>query len=234
MSFPRECTETFWAGHAQAFEFFGFVPRRISYDNTKVQVASIMGPRQRNFTQGFQQLMSHYLFEPHFCLVRQLATGEFIEHRENVLLRGNSGAGKTHLAIALGFAACSQGRKVRFFGTTDLVTQLREAGEERKLRRLLHQLQSQDLLVLDQLGYVPFSKSGAELLFEVVSRAYERQGLVITTNLPFEQWPEVCGSERMTGAMLDCLTPRVHIIEANGKSYRLRESKQRLKKKTSS
>ena len=167
-------------------------------------------------------------------LVRQLATGEFIERRENVLLMGNSGTGKTHLAIALGFAACSQGHKVLFFGTTDLVTQLREAGEERKLRRLLHQLQSQDLLVLDELGYVPFSKSGAELLFEVVSRAYERQSLVITTNLPFEQWPEVCGSERMTGAMLDRLTHRVHIIEANGKSYRLRESKQRLKKKTSS
>jgi transposase len=71
MAFPRECTETFWAGHVQAFEFFGFVPRRISYDNAKVQVASIIGPRERNFTQGFQQLMSHYLFEPHFCLVRR-------------------------------------------------------------------------------------------------------------------------------------------------------------------
>jgi DNA replication protein DnaC len=164
-------------------------------------------------------------------LIRQLAAGEFMERRENVLLMGNSGTGKTHLAIALGFAACGQGKNVRFFGATDLVTQLREAGEERKLRRQLHQLQRQDLLILDELGYVPFSKAGAELLFEVVSRAYERQSLVITTNLPFEQWPEVCGSERMTGAMLDRLTHRVHIIEANGKSYRLRESKQRLKNK---
>ena len=98
-------------------------------------------------------------------------------------------------------------------------------GEERKLERLLKQLDRQDLLILDELGYVPFTKAGAELLFEVVSRAYERQSLVVTTNLPFEQWVKVCGSERLTGAMLDRLTHRVHIIEANGESYRLRDSR---------
>jgi DNA replication protein DnaC len=84
---------------------------------------------------------------------------------------------------------------------------------------------------LDELGYVPFSKPGAELLFEVVSRAYERTSLIVTTNLPFENWPEVCGSERLTGAMLDRLTHRVHILEANGESYRLRQSKRRLKRR---
>ena len=162
-------------------------------------------------------------------LVRRLAAGEFIDHHENVLLMGNSGTGKTHLATALAFAACSQGRKVRFFIAGELVTQLLEARVERRLQRLLVQLQSQDLLVLDELGYVPFSKAGAELLFEVVSRAYERQSLIITTNLPFENWTEVMGSERMTGALLDRLTHRVHIIEANGESYRLKESKRRLK-----
>lgn len=163
------------------------------------------------------------------ALVRELLVGEFIDRNENILLIGNSGTGKTHLAIAVGLAACHEGRAVRFFGVTSLVTQLLEAREDRRLERMLKQLGRQDLLILDELGYVPFTKAGAELLFEVVSRAYERQSLVITTNLPFEQWAEVCGSERLTGAMLDRLTHRVHIVEANGQSYRLRDSQQRIR-----
>lgn len=165
------------------------------------------------------------------ALIRELRVGEFIDRNENVLLIGNSGTGKTHLAISLGLAACHEGRSVRFFGVTSLVTQLLEAREERKLERMLRLLGRQDLLILDELGYVPFTKAGAELLFEVVSRAYERQSLIITTNLPFEQWPEICGSERLTGAMLDRLTHRVHIVEANGESYRLRDSQQRIRRK---
>jgi len=165
------------------------------------------------------------------ALVRELLTGEFIDRRENVLLIGNSGTGKTHLATALGLAACHQGRPVRFFAVTGLVTQMLEAREDRRLERLIQQLGRQDLLILDELGYVPFTKAGAELLFEVVSRAYERQSLIVTTNLPFEQWPEVCGSERLTGAMLDRLTHRVHIVEANGESYRLRDSQRRMRRR---
>ena len=165
------------------------------------------------------------------ALIRELLVGEFIDRRENVLLIGNSGTGKTHLATALGMAACHQGRAVRFFGVTGLVTQLLEAREDRRLERMLKQLGRQDLLILDELGYVPFTKAGAELLFEVVSRAYERQSLIITTNLPFEQWVEVCGSDRLTGAMLDRLTHRVHIVEANGESYRLRDSQRQMKRK---
>ena len=161
-------------------------------------------------------------------LLRELLRCEFVDNNENVLLIGNSGTGKTHLATALGFAACCQGYNVRFSGCTALVTQLLEAREERQLQRLLTQLGKHDLLILDELGYVPFSKTGSELLFEVVSRAYERQSLIITTNLPFESWTEVCGSERLTGAMLDRLTHKVHIIEANGASYRLEQSRQRL------
>jgi len=164
-------------------------------------------------------------------LVRELMSGEYIERKENVLLVGNSGTGKTHLASALGFSACAQGRRVRFFTVSSLVTALLEAREERQLERMLKHLQRQDLLILDELGYVPFSKAGAELLFEVVSRAYERMSLVVTTNLPFENWPEVCGSERLTGAMLDRLTHRVHILEANGESYRLKQSRRRLKRR---
>ncbi len=99
------------------------------------------------------------------------------------------------------------------------------------MERLLAHLDRHHLLVLDELGYVPFSKAGAELLFEVVSRAYEQTSLVVTTNLPFEQWTEVLGSERLTGALLDRLTHRVHILEANSTSYRLRESRRRLKRR---
>ena len=164
-------------------------------------------------------------------LVRELMSGEYIDRRENVLLVGNSGTGKTHLASALGFAACMQGRRVRFLGVNSLVNQLREATEAKQLERLLRQLERLQLLVLDELGYVPFSKMGSELLFEVISRAYERLSLIVTTNLPFENWTQVCGSERLTGAILDRLTHRVHILEANGESYRLRESKRRQKQR---
>lgn len=166
-------------------------------------------------------------------LVRELMTGEYLERRENILLVGNSGTGKTHLASALGFAACMQSRKVRFFTVKALVTHLLEMTEQRQLERTLRGLERQDLLILDEFGYVPFSKSAAELLFELVSRAYERQSLIVTTNLVFESWTEVLGCERLTGALLDRLTHRVHIIEANGPSYRLRESKRRLKRRPS-
>jgi DNA replication protein DnaC len=164
------------------------------------------------------------------AVIRELMTGEYIDRHENILLVGNSGTGKTHLSCALAFAACSQGRRVRFFMVSQLVTHLAEAREERQLQRLQGQLERHDLLVLDELGYVPFSPTGAELLFEVVSRAYERTSLIVTTNLPFEAWTEVMGSERLTGALLDRLTHRVHILEANGESYRLKESRQRLKR----
>jgi DNA replication protein DnaC len=165
--------------------------------------------------------------------VQELMTGQYADRQENVLLVGNSGTGKTHLASALGFAGCMQGRKVRFFTVKALVTQLMEMAEQRQLERMLKQLERQDILILDELGYVPFSRTAAELLFEVVSRSYERLSLIVTTNLPFESWVEIFGCERLTGALLDRLTHRVHIIEANGPSYRLRQSKQRLQKRGS-
>ena len=163
-------------------------------------------------------------------LIRELTSGEYLDARENVLLIGNSGTGKTHLATALGFAACAQGKRVRFWSATALVTHMLEMLEQRELKRFFAQVQKHDLIILDELGYVPFSKAGAELLFEVVSRAYERLSLIVTTNLPFEQWTEVMGSERLTGALLDRLTHRVHIIEANGESYRLKDARKRRKK----
>jgi DNA replication protein DnaC len=164
-------------------------------------------------------------------LVRDLMRGEYLEQHENILFLGNPGTGKTHLATALGHAACAQGKRVQFMTVTSLITQLLEAREDRKLDRLLGRLGKLHLLILDEFGYVPFSKAGAELLFEVVSRAYERQSIIMTTNLPFEQWTEILVNERLTGALLDRITHRVHIIEANGESFRLKDAKNRTRRK---
>ncbi len=166
-------------------------------------------------------------------LVTELMLGEYIDKRENILLVGNSGTGKTHVAVALGIAACGRGRRVRFYRVTELITQLLEAREERVLLRLKAQLAKLDLLILDELGYVPASKVGSELLFDVISTAYERHSVIVTTNLPFENWTEVLGSERLTGATLDRLTHRCHILEAAGESYRLRDAKTRQTKRSS-
>jgi DNA replication protein DnaC len=156
-----------------------------------------------------------------------LIKGEYLDKRENILLVGPSGTGKSHLATALGVAACAQGHKVRFFRVTELITLLLEAKEERQLLRLRQLLGKLDLLILDELGYVPASKAGAELLFDVIATAYERNSLIVTTNLPFENWTEVLGSERLTGAALDRLTHRCHILETKGESYRLQDAKRR-------
>jgi DNA replication protein DnaC len=158
-------------------------------------------------------------------LVLELARCEFVGHRENVIALGPSGTGKTHVALGLGLAACQKGLKVRFTTAAALVHELIEAADERRLQRLQKLMASQDLLIIDELGFVPLSKSGAELLFEVVSQRYERGSIVITSNLPFDEWTEVFGSERLTGAILDRLTHHVHILEMNGESFRLRQSR---------
>ena len=163
-------------------------------------------------------------------LITELLRGEYIDRRENILLVGNSGTGKTHVATALGIAACGQGKRVRFYRVTELITELMEAREERTLLRLKKQLSKLDVLILDELGYVPASKVGAELLFDVISTAYERLSVIVTTNLPFEHWTEVLGSERLTGAALDRLTHRCHILEASGDSYRLQDAKRRRRR----
>jgi len=160
-------------------------------------------------------------------LVLELARCEFLARRENVLLLGNSGTGKTHVALALGLAACQRGHRVRFTTAAALVHELMEARDEKRLLRFQKQMASYELLIVDELGFVPLSKTGAELLFEVFSQRYERTSTLVTSNLPFQEWTEVMGSERLTGALLDRLTHHVHILEMNGESYRLKQSKRK-------
>jgi DNA replication protein DnaC len=154
-----------------------------------------------------------------------LARCDYVERHQNIIALGPSGTGKTHIALGLGLAACQRGLKVRFTTAAALVHDLIEAQDERKLQRLQKQLTSQNLLIIDELGFVPLSKSGAELLVEVISQCYERGSIIITSNLPFDEWTEVFGSERLTGALLDRLTHHVHILEMNGESYRLKHSR---------
>jgi DNA replication protein DnaC len=159
------------------------------------------------------------------ALVLELARGEYIERRENVIALGNSGTGKTHVALGLGLAACQRGLSVGFTTAAALVHELLEARDEKRLLRLQKQLAGYKLLIVDELGFVPLSKSGAELLFEIFSQRYERGATLVTSNLPFDEWTEVMGSERLTGALLDRLTHHVHILEMNGESYRLKASR---------
>ena len=159
-------------------------------------------------------------------LVMQLARCEYIERRENVIAVGNSGTGKTHMALGLGLAACQRGMPVGFTTAAGLVHEMMEARDERRLLNLQRQLSRLKLLIIDELGFVPLSRTGAELLFEVFSQRYERGSILVTTNLPFDEWTEVFGSERLTGALLDRLTHHVHILEMNGESYRLKHSRE--------
>ena len=160
------------------------------------------------------------------ALVMELARCEYVQRRENVIAVLNSGAGKTHAALGLGLAACQRGMSVGFTTAAALVHELMEARDERRLLNLQRQLSRLNLLIIDELGFVPLSPTGAELLFEVFSQRYERGSILVTTNLPFDEWTEVFGSERLTGALLDRLTHHVHILEMNGDSYRLKRSRE--------
>jgi DNA replication protein DnaC len=156
--------------------------------------------------------------------VLELSRGDWLAERYNCCLIGNSGTGKTHLATALALAACRQGRRVRFFTAAALVNRLEQAQKQYQLDRLLSQLDRTELLICDELGYLSFSRPGAELLFQVFADRYERRSLLLTSNLPFSEWAQIFQGERMTAALLDRLTHRCHIFEMNGESYRFRES----------
>ena len=159
--------------------------------------------------------------------VLELARCNWIERRENVIALGPSGTGKTHVALGLGLAACQKGLSVSFTTAATLVNEMMEDRDERRLLRLQKQLAGVKLMIIDELGFVPLSKTGAELLFELISQRYERGSTLITSNLPFDEWTETFGTERLTGALLDRLTHHVNILEMNGDSYRLSQSRAR-------
>jgi DNA replication protein DnaC len=169
---------------------------------------------------------------PHLpeALLRDLITGDYIDRNEPVLLLGEPGTGKTHLATALGVAAAEQGRPVRFVTVARLATELAEARDSRDLRRVLGRYTRVELLILDELGYVPLSKADAELLFQVLGERHERRSLVLTTNLPFGEWTSVFPDTRLCKAVLDRLTHRAHIIDTGKDSIRFQETLARSRK----
>lgn len=161
--------------------------------------------------------------------ILELSRGQWVAEKTNACFIGNAGTGKTHLAVALGVAACRAGRRVKFATAQTLVNQLEEAQKEYRLERLLKQMNKVDLLVIDELGYIGFSRSGAELLFQVFADRYERGSILITSNLPFGEWGQIFQGERMTAALLDRFTHRCCIFQMNGESYRFRESSKQAK-----
>jgi DNA replication protein DnaC len=163
--------------------------------------------------------------------VDDLVKCSFIPAKESVLLVGNPGTGKTHLLISLGLEAIRRGYRVRFVAAAGLVNELLLARNELRVPRLLRFYAGFDLVLVDELGYVPFSRDGAQLLYEFFSDRYERRATALTTNLPFAQWPQIFGDETMTVALIDRLTHRSHVLLLNGESYRLRQSRQAAAKR---
>jgi DNA replication protein DnaC len=156
--------------------------------------------------------------------ILELSRGGYIQRKENVIFIGSYGTGKSHLAISLGICACRQGKRVRFYNAAALANELLEAQAQLRLSRLEAALARYDLIILDEVGFIPFSKDGAEALFTFLASRYERGSVTITSNLEFARWKEVFGDDALTGALLDRLTHRCHILEMNGDSYRFKES----------
>jgi DNA replication protein DnaC len=153
-------------------------------------------------------------------------TASYIHNAEPIFLVGNPGLGKTHLATALGLTACRQGYKVRFYNTAALVNDLIQAQDEHRFQKFLASALKHRLFILDELGFIPFTSTGAHLIFQFCSALYERVAIIVTTNLPFTDWTRVFGDERLTGALLDRLTHRSHIFEFVGESHRFRQRMQ--------
>lgn len=157
-------------------------------------------------------------------LIRELSGCSYIKERRNIIFLGRTGTGKTHLSTALGVEACKNNYRTRFVSCYGLVNELLESRQERALQRLIQRYARYDLLILDELGYIPFSKEGAELLFQVLAERQEKGSVIITTNLGFADWTKVFGDPVMTAALLDRLTHKAHIVNCLWDSYRLMQS----------
>lgn len=159
--------------------------------------------------------------------LHDLAAGAYLESKTNIIAIGSSGTGKTHVCTALAVAACQQGMRVRAFTATELVSELEEAQEQHQLHRYLRRFASHDLVLVDELGYLPISEHAADLLFQALSERHERGSVIVNSNLPFAEWGKVFRTERLAVALLDRITHRAHILEMNGESYRLKSAKRR-------
>lgn len=182
---------------------------------------------------GFYSLKTFngYLFDdiqlPSELSVSQLKAGTFIDEKKNLILYGNVGTGKTHLATAIGIEACNKGKTVRFFRTAALVNYLSEIQKKGEINRFYKQLSKTDLLICDEWGYVPLEQAGSKLLFQVISDCYEQRSVIITTNLEFSKWVNVFYDEQMTAAMIDRLVHHCHLLLFDGESYRIKNSSMR-------
>ena len=196
----------------------------------EVQVRRENGRKRRTREAGFPLLkpLEAFDFEAAGDLdvryIRELTTGEYIEEKRNVIFLGKSGTGKTHLATALGMEACTAGYRTRFVTGCGLANELIEAKDEKILSRVIKRYAGYGLLIIDELGYVPFSKEGAELLFQVLAERHEKRPVIITTNMGFGDWTQIFGDPNLTGALLDRITHKAHIINCTWESYRLKET----------
>jgi DNA replication protein DnaC len=163
-------------------------------------------------------------------LLNELARGDYLEHAANIIAVGSSGTGKSHVCDALGIAACEQSRRVRRFKAIELTSELEEASEKHQLHRYLRRFATFDLVVIDELGYMPISQHAADLLFQALSERHERKSVIVNTNLPFGEWGQVFQTERLAVALLDRITHNAQILEMNGESYRLKSARRRTRK----
>jgi DNA replication protein DnaC len=196
--------------------------RRVTRIERRIQEARLPQPKLLSDLDFAAESM------PPKALVMQLATGQFVRDGTNVICLGNPGTGKTHVALGLAVEACRLEMRVRFWSVGTLAAELEAAQNEHVLHRFLSRFGRWDLVVLDELGYLLLSRSGAELLFQAISERHERCSLIITSNLPFADWTDVFHTARLAGALLDRVTYRATILEMNGPSYRLSQTMSQL------
>lgn len=213
--------------------------------NNHDPVRFLLALAEQEVNQRQQNMLQQRIKQAHFPVLKEIADfdfaclptlnkpqildltrGEYIRQKRSLIFIGNPGLGKSHLAIGLALAACRQGQRVRFWTAAGLVNELLQAQDEHRLHRMIAATLKLDLVVLDELGFIPFSQNGAQALFTFCSELYERLALIITTNLKFASWVQVFGDERLTAALLDRLTHHAHIIELLGESYRFRQRMQ--------
>ena len=217
--------------HRQALENkSGYIEFLLTLTQAEVQVRKENGRKRRIREASFplHKPLDTFKFDaapdldPRF--ISDLANGSYIKKNKNIIFLGKSGTGKTHLATALGIEACDQGVRTKFITGCGLVNELTEARDEKSLRATLKRYFSYGLLIIDELGYVPFSKAGSELLFQVLAERHERKPVIITTNKGFGDWTQIFGDPSLTAALLDRVTHRAHVINCSWQSYRLSEA----------